>query len=110
MTTLPELLDNYFDLQRQIYEAFGYQEQWRVFPLDDSRHFFWRLDDVWVVFADTEEQLRSVADYYTNYIYTYRHLDQYVFTTEDLTMILVDTNTDGNKFLQVFDNAKRRDK
>lgn len=32
-----KLLDDYFALQQQIFDHFGYREGWRVIPLDDAR-------------------------------------------------------------------------
>lgn len=32
-----ELLDKYNDLREQVFAYFGYVEDWRVIPLDDSR-------------------------------------------------------------------------
>lgn len=57
-----KLIDDYFELQRQIFEHFGYVEDWRVLPLSDARSYYWRLDGEGpgkVCFADTEEELAS---------------------------------------------------
>lgn len=43
---------------------------------------------------------------YSNEIYTQRFLPKWVYRGKDYTMICVDTHTDGNKFLQIFDNSK----
>ena len=109
-----ELLDHYFDLQAQIFEYFGYVEDWRVLPLDDCRDFYWRLDGEGpgtVGFARTEGDLKMEADsneYYENDIYTQRHLPQWVYRGVDYTLVVVDTHTDGNQLLQVFSNALER--
>ena len=52
-------------------------------------------------FADTIKKLNNeaVGDYYCNSIYTQRFLSKWVYRGGDLTMISVDTHTDGNKFL-----------
>ena len=106
-----QLLDDYFKLQKQIYDYFGYAEEWKVLPLDDSTDMYWMLDTGSTVrYAESLEKLHSTDDqYYEAEIFTYYHLPKWVYTTDDYTMICVDTNTDGNKFLQVFDNAKRVD-
>ena len=103
-----ELLDQYFEIQKQIYEHFGYKENWVVIPLDDARAYFWRCDDSKVCFADTVVELES-GQYYENEIYTQRLLPKWVYESRDFTMICVDTRTDGNKSLRVFDNTKRRE-
>ena len=104
-----ELLDKYFEIQKQIYDHFGYVEDWVVIPLDDCRRYFWHLtgegpgDEV--MFAKEEKNLfgGTEEDGYSNEI-----LPKRVFRAADYTMICVDTHTDGNKFLQIFDNAKER--
>jgi hypothetical protein len=137
-----ELLDQYFDLQRQIYEYFGYREDWVVIPLDDERDSYWRIESGEeyggrVVFSSApkklppydsekfledrfrgvnvhdDEQMKALltdgkGDYYSNEIYTQRFLPKWVYRGEKYTMICVDTHTDGNKFLQIFDNEKER--
>jgi hypothetical protein len=107
-----KLLDEYFELQRQIFEHFGYVEDWRVLPLDDARNYYWRLDggdDGNVCFADTEKELATESgNYYENEIYTQRHLPKWVYRSYDYTLVVVDTNCDSNKLLQIFDNARER--
>ena len=107
-----KLLDDYFALQQQIYDHFGYCEDWRVIPLDDAREYFWMLEGEGpgeVRFAKTEESLATEdGDHYSNEIYTQRHLPKWVYRAADYTMVCVDTRTDGNQFLQIFDNAKER--
>lgn len=109
-----KLLDEYFELQKKVHEYFGYVEDWRVIPLDDSTDYFWTLDGEEhggeVLFADSIAKLedRGAGDYYSNSIYTQRHLPKWVYRGEGYTMICVDTHTDGNNFLQVFDNSKQQ--
>ena len=105
------MLDNYLALQKQIHDYFGYVEDWRVIPLDDGRAYFWRLyeEEGSVRFASTAKLLDDPdEEYYENEIYTQRHLPKWVYRTEDFTLICVDTRTDGNQFLQIFDNAKEK--
>lgn len=106
-----ELLHKYFDVQKEVHDYFGYVEDWVVIPLDDATNYFWLLDGGgasggMVRFAETKDQFDSEGDYYENVIYTQRHLPKWVYRGKDYTMICVDTHTDGNKFLQVFDNSK----
>ena len=106
-----KLLDEYKSLKEELFKYFGYVEGWRVLPIDDAREYFWRLygeGPGTVYFAETKEQLDDeYGSYYTNEIYTQRHLPKWVYIGVDYTMIVVDTTTDGNKFLQIFDNSKR---
>ena len=99
-----KLLDEYFSIQRQLFEYFGYEENWRVIPIDDCRGSLWSTDGTTVVrFADKIEDF-ATGNYYENEIYTQRHLPKWVYRGEEFTMIVVDTHTDGNKFLQIFNN------
>jgi hypothetical protein len=96
-----KLLDDYFVLQQQIYDYFGYQEDWAVIPLDDATEYYWQLINKKgnVQFAKTKEDLQDTENYYGEDIY-------YVYRAANYTMIMVDTYVDGNKFLRVFDNTK----
>lgn len=61
------------------------------------------------MFADTETELQAVSgNFYIEQICT-RNLSKWVYRGEMYTMIVVDTQTDGNKFLRIFDNAKEQD-
>jgi len=107
-----ELLDKYLDLKKKIFEYFGYVEDWVCIPIDDSRSQYWSLCEEKdgsgeVLFhEDKETVIDKDGDHYSNEIYTQRFLPKWVYRGEEYTMIVVDTRTDGNKFLQIFDNAK----
>ena len=109
-----ELLDEYLALQKALFGYFGYVEDWRVLPIDDARQYYWRLDyrgtgGGEVYYADTVKELQDeTGNYYSNEIYTQRHLPKWVYRGKDYTMIVVDTHTDGNQLLQIFDNAKEQ--
>jgi hypothetical protein len=103
-----KLLGNYFLLQKQIYEFFGYEEGNKVFPIEDSTRYYWQLDGKdtdagEVIFANSEGELESQGgDYYCNDVM------QRPYRTPNYTAICVDTHVDGNKFLQIFDNLRER--
>jgi hypothetical protein len=107
-----QLLDSYEALRKEVFDYFGYIEDWRVLPLDDARKYYWHLTDDErsgsVRFAETKERLEDedAGEYYENEIYTQRHLPKWVYRGEEYTMICVDTHTDGNQFLQIFTNSK----
>lgn len=108
-----KLLQDYFKLQKEIFDYFGYTEDWKVIPLDDSTDYFWQLNEDSqgggdVLFSEDVEKLKDIeaGEYYSNEIYTQRFLPKWIYRGADYTMICVDTHTDGNKFLQVFDNSK----
>lgn len=106
-----QLLNEYNAKRQELYDYFGYVEDWVVIPVDNATMYHWRLtgedrgDEV--QFADTlEELIDETGNYYTNEIYTQRHLPKWVYRGADYTMVVVDTHCDGNKFLQIFDNSK----
>lgn len=108
-----KLLDEYNSVRQAIFDYFGYKEDWVVLPLDDARDFFWQLDQSEsgggeVRYAFTREDLLDIAagNYYDSSIYTQQFLPKWVYRGPEFTMIVVDTHTDGNKFLQIFDNSK----
>jgi len=103
------MLKDFFDQQEKIFNYFGYVEDWKVIPLDDRTEFYWELDEIdnTVKYAETLEELKDDADYYEDTIYQQRFLPKYIYEGLEYTMISVDTQTDGNKFLAVFDNKKK---
>lgn len=128
MTSLSDKLDEYFALVKEIHDEFGYKEDWVVIPLDDQRGSYWQLSGEGrgheVTWATTPDDLRlwldaeasddpdawkalpEGLDVWSAEIYTQRFLPKWVYRTDELTMVCVDTHTDGNKFLMIFDNAK----
>jgi hypothetical protein len=105
-----ELLKEYFRLQKEIYQYFGYVEDWVVIPLEDATKYNWYFDGRLVHFSEkpfTVELVSEGKEMYQNELYTQRFLPKWVYEGPEYTMICVDTHTDGNKFLQVFDNSKK---
>ena len=108
-----KILDEYKSLQEEIFKYFGYVEDWRVIPINDTRECYWKIvgteQSSCVRFADDIETLEDDhGNYYENTIYTQRFLPKWVYRGEEYTMICVDTRTDGNKFLQIFSNDKEQ--
>lgn len=123
--TVNVAVDRFFEAREAIFEHVGYRESWRVFPIDDSRELFWAVDAqecAWVRFSPNrdalvywlstgddednnphDDELYENAIY--NAIYTQRHLTKWVYRGADLTLVVVDTRTDGNKFLRLFRNV-----
>lgn len=104
-------LDDFITAQTALFDYFGYKEDWVAIPIDDAREYFWQIiggegHGGEVKFVESLETLNSDGDYYSNEIYTQRFLPKWVYRGKDFTMICVDTHTDGNKFLQIFDNSK----
>src|SRR6478752_5988412 len=94
--------------------------------MGDRRDMYWHLDGATdesaneVHFSKSRDNLVRLvaaefdydaddidsADYYSDPIYTNRHLPKYVYRGAEFTMICVDTQIDGNKFLAIYDNSK----
>ena len=107
-----ELFEQYDNVKQQIFDYFGYVEDWRVLPLVFDTGCFWYLTGSeqygWIVFAETVKQLKDEdsCNYYENEIYTQRHLFKWFYRGEDYTMFCVDTHCDGNQYLQILSNDK----
>lgn len=116
---IDDVMDSFFEAREAIFEHVGYVESWRILPIDDSRDQFWAVDaqeDKWVKFSpsrdglfywlgDHDDEYGTYGDMlYQNQIYTQRHLPRWVYRGAELTMVVVDTRTDGNQCLQVFRN------
>lgn len=101
-----DLLKNYFKLQQEIFDYFGYVEDWVTIPLHDLTDVFWNFDGETVKFVYDETAWKK-EDYYEYVLYRQRFLPKWVYETNDYTMICVDTQVDGNKYLAIFDNKMR---
>jgi hypothetical protein len=98
-------------LQEKIYEYFQYKEGWRVFPIDDSRSYYWSVQHSsgCVRYADSEaEFMTGNGNCYEEEL---RHSGgaPAVYPGKDYTLVVCDTHTDGNIFLRIFDNRKQCD-
>lgn len=104
-----QLLDTYNGILSKIYNYFGFKEDWAVFPIDDRRAYFWRLTGTDVIYYDSLEAYNKQDDghTYSDEIMYHRFYPKAVYEGEDYTMVMVDTHTDGNKFLAIYDNSKR---
>jgi len=107
-----KLLEDYFKIQEEIYDYFGYKEDWVVIPLTNCIPYYWRLNGEGsggeILYADIKKDLldEEAGNYYSGTIYTQRFLPKWVYRGEDYTMVCMDTHCDGNKFLGIFDNKK----
>jgi hypothetical protein len=111
-----KLLDEYLENQNKIYEYFGYKENWHVYPIQDMRDYYWSLDDhgteMW--YAESEQNAKALVAVEYEYddesvdssdVYSDESISD-LMRGEEFSAMLVDTNTDGNKFFAIFDNKK----
>ena len=109
------VINEYFDVQEQLFKYFGYVQDWRIIPTDDQRGRYWMIcgpEDnkrTRVAYSDipfTKKLIGEGSQLYSGTIYTQRHLPKWVYRGSEHTMVAVDTHTDGNEVLMIFDNDK----
>ena len=112
-TNFKSVHKKYHDLQREVFNYFGYVEDWKVIPLDFKLDHYWMIcgredsSKTNVVFGLKPFTPLSIAagkDFYSGTIYTQRHLPKWVYRGADFTMVAVDTHCDGNELLMIFEN------
>ena len=102
-----KILDEYLKLQNEIYNYFGFEEDWVVPPIDDRRKHNWKIiNSEEVVYGNKDDVINNTGDCYLDEIYKQRFYDKWVYRAKEYTMIMVDTHIDGNKFLAIYDNSK----
>jgi len=108
------LLNAFNSIEKQIFDYFGYREDWVKIPMEDRTEMYWMLQQndngggsVTYFEEPITEEILNDGKCYRDSIYTQRFLPKWVYPGKDYTMIVVDTHTDGNKFLAIFDNKKQ---
>lgn len=87
----------------------GFVEDWVVYAIEDRTDMAWTVNELEkrVRFAeDKEHLLDDDENYYEDEIIHQRFYDKWIYKGEKLTMIMVDTHTDGNCFFAFYDNEK----
>jgi hypothetical protein len=112
---MKNILNTYFDAQKELFDYFGYVEDWKVIPLDNQTGNYWMICGpenlnstrvVWSQKSFTKELLEAGTEIYSGVIYTQRFLPKWVYRGKDYTMIAIDTQCDDNKMLMIFENEK----
>lgn len=108
--SIDDTVDSLFDARKKIFEHVGYRERWRDFPFEDSRAMFWAVRGHKVKFTADREALvqwlttdDDSGEKYENEISDHAG-ESGIYRGIELTVIVSDTNTDGNVFLQIFRN------
>lgn len=109
-----EKIDFYFAVKNTVHKIFEYEPDWVEIPMDDERGKYWMLSSgegyesscVWSDEPLTKESIVAGNHIYSGTIYTQRFLPKWVYRAEKYVMVAVDTMTDGNKFLKIFDADK----
>jgi len=111
------LMNNFNEALQALYDHVGFKDDWVVYPVDDRTEMFWEIipekesiftgDHVeHIKYATAIDQFNSDGGYYEDELYTQRFYDKWVYRGEELTMIFVDTKTDGMKYFAFFSNDK----
>jgi hypothetical protein len=107
------IIDAYFTAKDHVHELMGYKPDWVEIPMEDRRGHYWMLTKsekqgsvVWSEKPLTAESVDAGSEIYDGVIYTQRFLPKFVYRTPTHVMVSVDTRTDGNKFLMIFDADK----
>ncbi len=110
--TVDDMVERHFASREAILGHVGYTENWRVLPLDDNRDEFWALAGQHVKFSPQRDAilywLSEFDDEYGPYgdvLYEDIVHTMGVFRGDELTLVAVDTQTDGNHFLRIFRNT-----
>lgn len=111
MSEIDEKLDAYVTAREALHAAFGYKENWVSIEISDERGKPWMIiggegqggSCIWATEPFTAEMIVEGKEHYSGPIYTQRFLPKWVYRTPTHVMISVDTQTDGNKFLMIFD-------
>lgn len=107
MTTLGEHINEYMRNRSAILDAFGFNEQWHDYPIWDERDSFWFFDGREEIFhADSVADFSDDMKYYSSYIVRSRD-GTMIYSKDGLSMMIVDTQTDGNIVLSIRDDLKR---
>lgn len=129
---ITKLLKKYTDSIKGIYEYFGYTEEWHVYPLEDLTECYWTIHEnaVWFGYENNHPSLESIENEYMDSYKNSKNDEEFSLEEfnrnfienefgyksiilkepsikETHSMICVDTQCDGNKFLTIFDNKKR---
>lgn len=106
-----ELLSRYNELESQILNYFGYQQEWTMLPLDDMTMMYWMLADDKVVWSDkllTAETVEKGMEIYDAVAYiAFNMTERWIWTKDDYTLLRVNTRSDNNHLLMVFDNSRQ---
>ena len=109
---------DYWKAKNWLFNYFGYKEDWVTIPLHTQTIGLWWFingardetgagGEVIFQYQDDEEyDPKDVEDgnCVSWPIYTQRFLPKWVYRGKDYTMVVVNTQTDGNKYLAVFSN------
>jgi hypothetical protein len=104
---IQKILAQITSAEKALYNAFSYEEEWTVYPLDDKSGCPWILLRHKVLFlSDSEKtftrELIEDGGNYSSVRYRPAHMK-----ADGHSAFILDTQTDGNKFFTVFQDKLR---
>lgn len=101
------IMENFEKAKQELYNHVGFEEDWTAFAIKNRTDMFWTLNEIEnsVQYADYKEDLNPEENFFCeDEIYKQRFYNKWIYRGEELTMIIVDTHIDGNKFFAFFSN------
>lgn len=102
------LITSFEKAKQELYNHVGFEESIVVYAIEDRTTMFWKISkkENFITFAPTREEMSSAGNYYYNRIHPQRFYPKRIYRGKKLTMVIVATDTDDNKFFAFFDNSK----
>lgn len=101
-----ELLTQYRDIEKKIYQHFGFEPPFNNVPIIDNTHRHWMTVDGTTVWSVEPLTVKSVQD--GGAIFSAPTCkDETAYTTTDETMVAVDTKSNGSRSRMIFLNANK---
>jgi len=99
------LIKAFENAKQALLDHVGFIEDWVVYPIQDCTNMPWCIvNGEYVKYADDLEKFNSDDDYYTADVYRQRFYPKAIYEGKDLTMVFIDTHTDGMKYFAFFAN------
>jgi hypothetical protein len=103
-------MNRFTSSQDELLGIFGVPDTWfKMYPEDCLSDYWFLLGLNRIVASDlpfTEESIKKGDSICVSAIFTYREFSQYVWRKHGLVLVSVDTQTDGNKHLGLFDEDR----
>lgn len=93
------LLDAYAKAEKSILDHVGYEHGWAVYPIDDLTDYPWAIHENELYYWNEDFLLYTAPMLYING-------KNKICKGSELSLVVMDTQTDGNVFLGILDNNK----
>lgn len=104
-----ELINNFNTLRQALYDHVGFVDDWVVYPIQDNTSLPWCIvAGESVKYADDMDGFMTEGKYYEDDVCK-RYYPKAIYEGKDLTMVIINTHTDGMKYFAFFANKNRVD-